>query len=284
MVLRRFRSFLWVTYVLSLLSLASAYRLPLQTQLIGRREATKLGAHHVHFGKPALLSTNVRMEGGVGVWQSEQRTRGWMERARAFFRSGSKAVRCLAACLAILFFSFRAPKVMAHNMAVVGLSAQQMEKVARVPQVRKKVVAVEVVASQPAETAHGDEREETSESSFEGGPVEQEVQRSWYQLRKSLQGAKLDSLIMLMATSAVIPLFKKLNTSPIVGFLLTGTLIGPLGLNWVKDLHTIDALGELGIVFFLFEMGLELSLERLKVFYPLFFITFIARGILSPSH
>lgn len=36
------------------------------------------------------------------------------------------------------------------------------------------------------------------------------------------------------------------------------------GLNWVRDVHTIDILGELGIVFFLFEMGLELSLERLK--------------------
>lgn len=81
---------------------------------------------------------------------------------------------------------------------------------------------------------------------------------------KSLQGTKQDSLIMLIATSIVIPVFKRLNTSPIVGFMLTGTLLGPSGLNWVKDLHMVDKLGELGIVFFLFEMGLELSLERLK--------------------
>ena len=32
----------------------------------------------------------------------------------------------------------------------------------------------------------------------------------------------------------------------------------------MKDVHKVDLLGELGIVFFLFEMGLELSLERLK--------------------
>lgn len=69
---------------------------------------------------------------------------------------------------------------------------------------------------------------------------------------------------MLIATSIVIPVFKSLNTSPIVGFMLVGTLLGPSGLNWVKDLHMVDKLGELGIVFFLFEMGLELSLERLK--------------------
>jgi monovalent cation:proton antiporter-2 (CPA2) family protein len=70
---------------------------------------------------------------------------------------------------------------------------------------------------------------------------------------------------MLIATAIVIPLFKRLNTSPIVGFMLTGTLLGPSGLNWVRDLHRVDMLGELGIVFFLFEMGLELSSDRLKL-------------------
>ena len=42
-----------------------------------------------------------------------------------------------------------------------------------------------------------------------------------------------------------------------------GTVLGPNGLNWFRDVHMIDMLGELGIVFFLFEIGLELSLERL---------------------
>ena len=91
-----------------------------------------------------------------------------------------------------------------------------------------------------------------------------QIVASWTKLRNSLQGAKQDSLILLIATSIVIPVFKKLKTSPIVGFLLTGTLLGPCALNWVKDRHMVDMLGELGIVFFLFEMGLELSLDRLK--------------------
>lgn len=51
--------------------------------------------------------------------------------------------------------------------------------------------------------------------------------------------------------------------SSILGFLFFGTVLGPNGLNWLKDVHMIDVLGELGIVFFLFEIGLELSLERL---------------------
>lgn len=39
-------------------------------------------------------------------------------------------------------------------------------------------------------------------------------------------GAKLDTLIMLVVTSAVIPIFKRLNLSPILGFLLMGTVLG----------------------------------------------------------
>ena len=35
-------------------------------------------------------------------------------------------------------------------------------------------------------------------------------------------------------------------------------------MQWIHDEHTIDMLGDLGIVFFLFEMGLELSIARLK--------------------
>jgi monovalent cation:H+ antiporter-2, CPA2 family len=95
-------------------------------------------------------------------------------------------------------------------------------------------------------------------------PVVVEVERSWKMLTGSLQGVRLDTIIMLVATSAVIPLFKSINVSPIIGFLMTGTLIGPGGMNWVKDVHLVDILGEIGIVFFLFEMGLELSLDRLK--------------------
>jgi Kef-type K+ transport system membrane component KefB len=94
--------------------------------------------------------------------------------------------------------------------------------------------------------------------------VEEEMEKSWSNLLDSLRGTKLDTLILLGVTSFVVPLFKKLNTSPILGFLMIGTLLGPNGLSWVGDVHMMHLLGELGIVFFLFEMGLELSLDRLK--------------------
>ena len=96
------------------------------------------------------------------------------------------------------------------------------------------------------------------------GSVFEELRGSLTRLKDSLSGAKLDTLILLIVTSTIIPLFTQLGLSPIIGFLMTGTLLGPTGLSWVKDVHMIDHLGDFGIVFFLFEMGLELSLEKLQ--------------------
>ncbi|KAJ1451251.1 Sodium/hydrogen exchanger family-domain-containing protein [Pelagophyceae sp. CCMP2097] len=76
-------------------------------------------------------------------------------------------------------------------------------------------------------------------------------------------GARRDSLALLFSTATAIPLAKALGVSPIVAFMANGVALGPNGLGVVTQLHTTEALAELGVVFFLFEMGLELSLERL---------------------
>ncbi|KAJ8605379.1 hypothetical protein CTAYLR_002386 [Chrysophaeum taylorii] len=76
-------------------------------------------------------------------------------------------------------------------------------------------------------------------------------------------GARRDSLTLLLATATVIPLAKAVGLSPILGFLLTGVALGPNGLGAVTELSATEALAEIGVVFFLFEMGLELSMERL---------------------
>eukprot|EP00752_Nemacystus_decipiens_P007519 g6719.t1 len=73
-----------------------------------------------------------------------------------------------------------------------------------------------------------------------------------------------DALMFLAATVAVVPACKKLNISPVLGFLATGAVLGPAGFSVIKDLNELDTLGELGISFLLFEQGLELSLDRLK--------------------
>ncbi|KAG2498210.1 hypothetical protein HYH03_003961 [Edaphochlamys debaryana] len=72
----------------------------------------------------------------------------------------------------------------------------------------------------------------------------------------------LDFLTFLASTVLVIPLFKSLKLSPILGFLFSGVVLKQLGL--FQDLEDTERLAELGVLFLLFEMGLELSLDRLK--------------------
>ena len=79
-----------------------------------------------------------------------------------------------------------------------------------------------------------------------------------------MQGPKSDTLLLLLATSLITPLCKRLGTSPILGFLASGMLLGPNAFGLISGIHTTETLAELGIVFFLFEMGIELSFERLK--------------------
>lgn len=83
-------------------------------------------------------------------------------------------------------------------------------------------------------------------------------------LRKYMAGPKSDTLFLLMATALITPLCKLAGTSPILGFLASGMLLGPNGFGVISGIHTTETLAELGIVFFLFEMGIELSVERLK--------------------
>ena len=75
----------------------------------------------------------------------------------------------------------------------------------------------------------------------------------------------LEELIILLAVSIlIISISQKIRLHPVIGFLLTGILIGPGGLSLVRDTETIDVLAEIGVVMLLFMVGLEFTLERLK--------------------
>lgn len=87
--------------------------------------------------------------------------------------------------------------------------------------------------------------------------------KAFLDLETYMRGPKSDTLLLLLATSLITPLCKKLGTSPILGFLAAGMVLGPNALGLISGIHTTETLAELGIVFFLFEMGIELSVERL---------------------
>lgn len=74
-----------------------------------------------------------------------------------------------------------------------------------------------------------------------------------------------DVLIILLAAALVVPLFQRLKSSPVLGYLVAGMLIGPHGLAIITDFTETAVLASFGVVFLLFTIGLELSLERLRV-------------------
>lgn len=74
-----------------------------------------------------------------------------------------------------------------------------------------------------------------------------------------------DILILLLAAVVLVPLFEKLKGGPILGYLIAGALVGPKGLGIVGDITDIKTVAEFGVIFLLFTIGLELTLERLKV-------------------
>lgn len=70
-------------------------------------------------------------------------------------------------------------------------------------------------------------------------------------------------LIFLTAAIVFVSLSKFLRLSSVFGYLIAGIVIGPFGLSLIQDSHTAAAISELGVLFLLFTIGLELSLERL---------------------
>jgi CPA2 family monovalent cation:H+ antiporter-2 len=73
-----------------------------------------------------------------------------------------------------------------------------------------------------------------------------------------VQGAAL-----LVAAALIAYVCSRLGLVPIVGFLIAGVVIGPYGLNLVRDQATTNAVADVGIIMLLFTIGIEFSLERL---------------------
>jgi len=71
--------------------------------------------------------------------------------------------------------------------------------------------------------------------------------------------------IFLTAAVATVPLFRKLKLGAVLGYLAAGVIIGPWVLKLVTDVDSILHFAELGVVFLLFIIGLELQPSRLWI-------------------
>jgi CPA2 family monovalent cation:H+ antiporter-2 len=85
-----------------------------------------------------------------------------------------------------------------------------------------------------------------------------------------------DALVVLGTAGIVVPLLSRLGLSPVLGYLGAGAILGPFGLgslrdelgllSWltIPDAKSLAGIAELGVVFLLFTIGLELSYARLQ--------------------
>jgi len=67
----------------------------------------------------------------------------------------------------------------------------------------------------------------------------------------------------LLASVPIAFIFHRLRLPTIVGFMITGVLIGPHSLGLIKDVQAIEVLAEIGVALLLFTIGLEFSLHRM---------------------
>ncbi len=100
-----------------------------------------------------------------------------------------------------------------------------------------------------------------------------------------MEGVILNDLIIIFGISiGILYLCHKLKLSIIVGFLFTGVLVGPYGLGLIAAVEQVELLAEIGIIFLLFSIGVELSIKDLwklkrMVFIGGFLQVFITVGV-----
>lgn len=77
-------------------------------------------------------------------------------------------------------------------------------------------------------------------------------------------GVDLVSVVTLLGAAVVaVPLFKRLGLGSVLGYLAAGLVIGPFGLGLFSDPMAILHVAELGVVMFLFLIGLEMEPSKL---------------------
>ena len=73
-----------------------------------------------------------------------------------------------------------------------------------------------------------------------------------------------DLVLVFGVSTLVVFLFHRLRQPTIVGFLVSGVLVGPYGLSLIADVHQVELLAEIGVVLLLFTIGLEFSISKLN--------------------
>ncbi len=69
-------------------------------------------------------------------------------------------------------------------------------------------------------------------------------------------------LLALILALPIVYLFHRLRIPVLVGLIVTGILIGPSIFSLVRDVHLLESLAEIGVIFLMFLLGLEFSIKK----------------------
>ncbi|UCH40412.1 MAG: cation:proton antiporter, partial [Gammaproteobacteria bacterium] len=72
-----------------------------------------------------------------------------------------------------------------------------------------------------------------------------------------------DVLILLALSVFSVALFRRVNIPAVLGYLLVGLFAGDHAFGWLHHSHGLEQIAEMGVVFLLFTIGLEVSIPRL---------------------
>jgi glutathione-regulated potassium-efflux system protein KefB len=77
-------------------------------------------------------------------------------------------------------------------------------------------------------------------------------------------GVELGQAVALLAAGVVaVPLFRKVGLGSVLGYLTAGVIVGPFGFGVLSDPEATLHVAELGVVLFLFLIGLEMRPAKL---------------------
>ncbi len=74
-----------------------------------------------------------------------------------------------------------------------------------------------------------------------------------------------DIIVFLLSAVVVVSIFRWLKASPILGYLFAGTAIGPFAVGVISLHEGAHTLGEFGVIFLLFVIGLKMPMHRFKI-------------------
>ena len=100
-------------------------------------------------------------------------------------------------------------------------------------------------------------------------------------------GVDVLSVVLLLAAAVIaVPVFRRIGLGSVLGYLAAGLAIGPFGLGFFHDPEAIIHVAELGVVLFLFVIGLEMQPSRLwamrgEIFGLGFAQVLVAMGVLT---